>query len=128
MLISSSSHSSIDHVILNIADTKDPLVGVCIATSHSCITGAVIQSTVASADPVSPSVFSKRNSNDPFWVNSFVLFPLLLVMVTPVVENHVSVAVTGPVVLVEGVYVIVPVIVEAVVPCGFCCDGTHSPS
>jgi len=61
----------------------------------------VIQSTVAVSDPVAPSVFSNVKINAPFSVNVCVS-PPMLVTVTSVVENHVTVATTISVVLVEG--------------------------
>jgi len=62
---------------------------------------AVIQSTVAVACPVVPSSFSNKKTNVPFSVNIWFA-PPVLVIVTPVVENHVTVAVTVPVVPVAG--------------------------
>jgi|GEM_PF-1385454 len=100
---SSSSQSLFDQIISNSCETISPLAGVCISTSHSCvctITG-VIQLTVAVADPVAPSVFPNANVCDPLPVNVCVAHPVL-VTVTPALENHVIVATTVPVVLVEG--------------------------
>lgn len=89
---------------------------------------AVIQLTVAVAEPVVPSVFWNVKVNDPFPVNTYVLLPLLLVIVTPVVENPVSVAVTVPVVLVAGLYTIFPVRAITSVGSSHASSGTHSLS
>jgi len=93
--------------IENLPHTTAPLAGVVklkFDSVHSGvvgeITGAVIQSTVAIFDPVAPSVLLNVNVCDPLPVNVWVAHPVL-VTVTPVVENHVIVATTVPVVFVE---------------------------
>ena len=61
-----------------------------------------IQETVAVVDHVFQTASLNVNVNDQFQVNVFVADHQLFVIVTPVSENHVSVATTLPLVAVAG--------------------------
>lgn len=122
------------HPMGNVHPTIAPLAGVVVLTVHGVLGGGVtttdpvIQFTVAVAEPVVPCVFWNVNVNDEFPVNIYVLLPLLLVIVTPVVENT-TVAVTFPVVLVVGLYTMFPVrAITSVGSSHASSTGTHSLS
>ena len=92
------------HPIGNAHPMIAPLVGAVTWSVHGCTTttgSGIIQVTVAVASPVAPCVFSNVKVYDHVCVNVYSLLPLLLVIVTPVLENPVNVAVTDPVVFAQ---------------------------
>ena len=76
-------------------EPKAKLVGHDIESVHD---GGLIQFTYAIVEPMFPSVSLYIKVKLPFHVKVYVLLPPLFRIVVPFSENHVSVAITEPVV------------------------------